>query len=189
MVGAMLVLYVYAIYTNRKVLLKLLYFLIGLTIVLFFVFANYKMKVFVLDTLSFSESSSLGHLIKWVTGLDAIIENPFGMGLGASGLYAFGDGLGVGGESQPIFMGVQTGMVTMILYLVIYFYSWRQLNKYWKKLTGAYPFLAFAMLLMCFGFFLPMMTSYFESFLYMSYLHWLFLGVIVNQIACLKISE
>lgn len=189
MVGSVLVLYAYAWYTGRKALLRILYFLIGLTIIGFFVFANYKMKVFVLDTLSFSESSSLGHLIKWISGLDAIIDQPLGMGLGASGLYAFGDGLGIGGESQPIFMGVQTGVITMILYLVIYFYSWHQLAKSWKQLSGAYQFLAFSMLLMCIGFFLPMMTSYFESFLYMSYLHWLFLGVIVNQIVCQKISK
>ncbi len=111
------------------------------------------------------------------------------MGLGASGLYAFGDGLGVGGESQPIFMGVQTGVITMLLYVVIYFYSWHLLSVQWKRLNGAYQFLSFSMLLMCIGIFLPMMTSYFESFLYMSYLHWIFLGVIVNQIVCQKISE
>jgi hypothetical protein len=189
MVGSMLVLYAYALYTRRKILLKILYFTIALIIIGFFVFANYKMKVFVIDTLSFSESSSLGHLIKWVTGLDAIIDQPFGMGLGASGLYAFGDGLGVGGESQPIFMGVQTGVITMLLYVVIYFYSWHLLSVEWKRLNGAFQFLSFSMLLMCIGFFLPMMTSYFESFLYMSYLHWIFLGVIVNQIVCQKISE
>lgn len=189
MVGSLAVLYFYALYTRRKILLKILYFSIALIIFGFIVFANYKMKVFVLDTLSFSESSSLGHLIKWITGLDAIIEQPFGMGLGASGLFAFGDGLGVGGESQPIYMGVQTGVISMIMYLIIYFYSWYLLSKKWKQLTGSYQFLSFAMLLMCFGFFLPMMTSYFESFLYMSYLHWLFLGVVVNKIVCQEISE
>ena len=189
MVGSFSVLYIYALYTRRKILLKFLYFSIALIIVGFIAFANYKFKVFVLDTLSFSESSSLGHLIKWITGLDAIIEQPFGMGLGASGLFGFGDGLGVGGESQPIYMGVQTGVISMIMYLVIYFYSWYLLSKKWKQLAGPYQFLSFAMLLMCFGFFLPMMTSYFESFLYMSFLHWLFLGVVVNQIVCQEISE
>jgi len=184
MLGAVIVLYAYAILTKRKLLLRFIYFSIMLTIVLFYFFANLKFKGYVYDTIDLRESSSLGHLISWVTGLDTIIQQPLGLGLGSSGLYAFGDGLGIGGESQPIFMGVQTGILTMVLYLIIYFGILIVVAKNWKTLRGSYKMLAFAILLMKIGFIIPMLTSYFESFLYLSYVTWLLTGLLINHIVC-----
>ena len=184
MLGAVIVLYAYAILTKRKLLLRFIYFSIMLTIVLFYFFANLKFKGYVYDTIDLRESSSLGHLISWVTGLDTIIQQPLGLGLGSSGLYAFGDGLGIGGESQPIFMGVQTGILTMVLYLIIYFGILIVAAKNWKTLRGSYKMLAFAILLMKIGFIIPMLTSYFESFLYLSYVTWLLTGLLINHIVC-----
>ncbi len=181
-VGSVIVLYLYAIWTKRRQLLRTLYFGLFLGFVLFLVFANLKFKAYVFDTISLRESSSLGHLISWVTGLDAIIQNPLGMGLGSSGLYAFGDGLGIGGESQPIFMGVSTGVLSMIAYLVIYIGSIVVLARNWQSLNGYTKVIAFALLLFKMGAIIPMLTSYFESFLYLSYFTWLFSGYVVNQI-------
>jgi hypothetical protein len=184
MLGAVIVMYAYAILTKRKLLLKILYFSIFFAIVLFMFFASHSFKAYVFDTITLRESSSLGHLISWVTGLDAMIVQPFGLGLGSSGLYAFGDGLGIGGENQAIFMGVQTGVVSMILYLAIYIAILVVAAKNWKKCQGSYKQLAFSILLIKIGSFVPMLTSYFESFLYMSYITWLLTGVLINNIVC-----
>lgn len=182
MLGAVIVLYVYAILTKRKLLLKTLYFSIFLAITWFIFLASENFKGYVFDTFSLSESSSLGHLVSWVTGLDAMIEQPLGMGLGSSGLYAFGDGLGVGGESQPIFMGVQTGVISMLLYIAIYISILVVAAKNWKQCSGEYKILAFGILLFKIGSIIPMFTSYYESFFYMSFITWLLTGVLINHL-------
>jgi hypothetical protein len=189
MLGAVIVMYAYAILTKRKLLLKILYFSIFLAIVLFMLFASLSFKAYVFDTITLRESSSLGHLISWVAGLDAMIIQPFGLGLGSSGLYAFGDGLGIGGENQAIFMGVQTGVVSMVLYLAIYIAILVVAAKNWKKCLGPYKQLAFSILLIKIGSFVPMLTSYFESFLYMSYITWLLTGVLINNIVCQPLQK
>ena len=189
MLGAVFVLYSYAIMTKRKLFLKTLYFSLFLSVVLFIFFASQNFKGYVYDTISLRESSSLGHLISWVTGLDAMIEQPFGLGLGSSGLYAFGDGLGIGGENQAIFMGVQTGVISMILYLAIYISILVVAAKKWKHCEGIYKQLGFALLLIKIGSFIPMLTSYFESFLYMSYITWFLTGVFINHIVCPRLQK
>ena len=146
MLGSVIILYLYAILTKRKQLLRTLYFGLFLGFVLFMVFANIKFKAYVFDTINLRESSSLSHLISWVTGLDAIFQQPLGMGLGSSGLYAFGDGLGIGGESQPIFMGVSTGILSMLGYLVIYIGIIVVLAKNWSSLSGYTKVIAFALI-------------------------------------------
>ncbi len=182
MLGSVIVLYLYAILTKRQQLLRTLYFGLFLGFVLFMVFANIKFKAYVFDTINLRESSSLGHLISWVTGLDAIFQQPLGMGLGSSGLYAFGDGLGIGGESQPIFMGVSTGIISMLAYLVIYIGIIVVLAKNWSSFSGYTKVIAFALMLFKLGAIIPMLTSYFESFLYLSYMTWLFSGYVINQV-------
>ncbi len=182
MLGSVFVLYLYAILTKRQQLLRTLYFGLFLGFVLFMVFANIKFKAYVFDTINLRESSSLGHLISWVTGLDAIFQQPLGMGLGSSGLYAFGDGLGIGGESQTIFMGVSTGIISMLAYLVIYIGIIVVLAKNWSSFSGYTKVIAFALMLFKLGAIIPMLTSYFESFLYLSYMTWLFSGYVINQV-------
>ena len=180
MLGAILVLYTYAVMTKRELLLRILYFNIALGILWLIFFADDNFQAYVIDTVLFRESSSIGHLISWVNGIDAMAEDPFGLGLGSSGLYAFGDGLGIGGESQPIFMGVQTGIISMLLYIIIYIYLLIVVVKRWKTTQGVYKMLGFALILMKVGFIVPMLTSYFESFLYLSYLTWIFFGIFIN---------
>ena len=117
----------------------------------------------------------------WISGIDVMIEHPFGLGLGSSGIYSFGDGQGVGGENQLIFMGVQTGIISMLLYLVIYIMIWKAIAQNWKNSEGIFKIIAFAMLLMRIGFLIPMMTSYFNSFLYVNYLSWILSGILITH--------
>jgi O-antigen ligase len=125
----------------------------------------------------------------WISGIDVMIEHPFGLGLGSSGVYSFGDGQGIGGENQLIFMGVQTGVITMLLYLAVYIIIWKIIAKNLKNAKGIYKTIAFAMLLMRIGFIVPMMTSYFDSFLYVNYLSWILSGILITHFLKKNTSE
>ena len=179
--GFAIVLYAYSILTKRKFILKSFYFSLTLFVFYLAYFTKNVFRNYLIDSISFSENSSLGHLVKWISGIDAMIEHPFGLGLGSSGIYAFGDGQGVGGENQLIFMGVQTGVISMLLYLVIYILIWKLIAQNLKNCEGVFKIIAFAMLLMRIGFLIPMMTSYFESFLYINYLTWILSGVLITH--------
>lgn len=179
--GYAIVLYAYSVFTKRSFILKAFYFSL---IIFGFYLAYFTKNVFrnyLIDSISFSESSSLGHLVSWVSGIDAMIEHPFGMGLGSSGIYAFGDGQGIGGENQLIFMGVQTGIFSMLLYFAIYILIWKIIAQNFRKCEGVFKMLAFAMLLMKMGALVPMLTSFFDSFLYVNYLSWILTGVLISH--------
>ncbi|MCX6203776.1 MAG: hypothetical protein NTY43_05710 [Bacteroidetes bacterium] len=98
------------------------------------------MQDFVANSIQFSNNSSLGHVLEWVAGVEAMITAPLGMGLGASGRVTALEGDAVGGENQFIIVGVQIGIAGLLLYLTIYFYSMVQAYK------------PIFMLVMCFGF-------------------------------------
>ena len=69
----------------------------------------------------------------------------------------------------------------MLLYLVIYILIWKLIAQNLKNCEGVFKIIAFAMLLMRIGFLIPMMTSYFESFLYINYLTWILSGVLITH--------
>ncbi|WP_373522657.1 O-antigen ligase domain-containing protein, partial [Aquiflexum sp.] len=60
--------------------------LLGLVLALAFVlyilfFASEDFYFFVVDTITFQNASSVGHVLEWFQALDSMIENPFGIGL------------------------------------------------------------------------------------------------------------
>ena len=75
------------------------------------------MYFFVLDTLTFENPSSLGHLIEWLEAIESMIDSPQGIGLAMSGN---GNGVdndnSVGGENQFLIFGVQMGILGLIIY-------------------------------------------------------------------------
>ena len=103
-----------------------LYKLIGagfLALVLFGVyvifFASEDFYFFVLDTITFENSSSVGHVVEWLLALDSMIANPLGIGLAMSGNFgSVEDELRVGGENQFLIYGVQLGWLGMMLYIL-----------------------------------------------------------------------
>ena len=76
------------------------------------------MYFFVLDTLTFENASSLGHLIEWLEAVESIIDSPEGIGLAMSGN---GNSVAninrVGGENQFLIFGVQMGLLGLALYI------------------------------------------------------------------------
>ena len=69
---------------NYKIILSsLLIVTVGFLYVYFF--SSDDLRFLIQDTITFQNTSSLGHLIEWIEGLISIYENPFGVGLAMSG--------------------------------------------------------------------------------------------------------
>ena len=189
MLGALIAILYYLFMTNRKNFIRYSILTVIMGLVYIYFTENEKTRNYIIDTILFRESSALSHLLAWLGGIEAMIEQPLGLGLGSSGIYAFGDGLGIGGENHLIFIGVQTGIISLILYLIIFIYIWISMAKHWRKLDGYIKILALGLLLFKAGSFVPMLTSYFESFLFMTYFTWFLSGYLTSQIEWRKNTE
>jgi uncharacterized membrane protein YjfL (UPF0719 family) len=135
-----------------------------------------------MNTVDFSDPSSVGHLVQWVEGVMSMAAHPLGLGLGTSGRVAGSLGETVGGENQFIIIGVQAGVIALLLYLVIYILFVKTSLKWLKKLKGKEKKVCMAVLLIKVGFFIPMLTSEVESSSYLSYMDWFFSGLLISII-------
>lgn len=183
-VSYFVVIYFYALITGKKQIIRFVHFCF-IAAVLYFVFMlqNDDLRDFVIGTLNFTDSSSVGHVLQWLEGIEAIIENPFGLGLGASGRMAGSMQGNVGGENQFIIFGVQVGVIAMLLYLSIYILLIKTAWKWFYKLEGKEKKICLALLMMKIGFIIPFLTSELETSSYISYMTWFFSGLFINIIA------
>lgn len=159
------------------------FILYGLISVLFFsififLFAGKDLQFFVIDTISLADSSSLGHVIEWLEGIESIVSNPLGIGLGTSGNAGGVDAeFKVGGENQFIVFGVQLGVPFLLLYISLIFCSIYYSVKAYRLGEGlferAVPFIAGTFK---FAFLLPLMTANAEIYAYVAYLSWWMVG-------------
>lgn len=174
-----MVIYVYSLVTNNRLVLKWAnYALItGFVILVFFGKDIYEHLI---ETVLLKDNSSLTHVADWVNGIESIISHPFGIGLGESGRVSVYDNLQTGGENALIIIGVQVGIIGMLLYLAIYYQVLKMAYLMAKKGYGKYRKLALAILLIKIGLILPIMTSDLESYIYISYLQWMLCGLLVN---------
>lgn len=170
--------YLFSLLTGRRKMLQI-YYAAGILIcfsLLFFTFNN-SISDFIVATINFSDSSSLSHLLEWISGLEAIAAQPFGMGLGESGRVAGVLGLNVGGENQFIILGVQCGVIAMFLYLAIIILSSYMAARLFKVSTGRAQQVSLMVFLIRVGLFIPCLTAAVESYLYVSYIGWFFTGI------------
>ncbi|MFA6086677.1 O-antigen ligase family protein [Mucilaginibacter sp.] len=183
-----LIIYVYALLTKRKFITNTVHFGIAVGVVyliyLFTRFEDNKSGIIevIMNTIDFSNPSSVGHVVEWVQGIMAMVESPLGLGLGTSGRVAGSLGENVGGENQFIIIGVQAGVIALFLYLSIYIMFIRASFKWLPKLKGKERKVCFAVLLLKVGFLIPLLTSEVESSSYISYMNWLLSGLLVSMI-------
>ncbi len=180
-VGLMITIYAYCLLMRYNQLLKIIHVGLGTMIVGFTVFLlNTDIGEFIINTINFSNSSSLSHLVEWIEGLQAMRNHPMGMGLGESGSVAGELGLNTGGENQLIILGVQTGIVPVVVYIAIMIaiirVSIRQVRK-GNELSRQVGLIVF---LLKIGLILPLLTASAESYLYISYVSWFFSGLLIN---------
>ena len=167
-----------------------LYRLIGagfLALVLFGIyvlfFASDDFYFFVLDTITFENSSSLGHVVEWLLALDSMISNPLGIGLAMSGNFgSVEDELRVGGENQFLIYGVQLGWLGMLLYILTLYTGIRDSIRVFRT-TSSTPLarIAFTGAVVKVGLLLPLFTANVEIYLYVSWLSWWMIGFSLRE--------
>ena len=188
--------YAYSLITKRKYITNTIH--IGAAIILIYLTylltkeqdQNDGIQMVIINTLNFSNPSSVGHLVEWIQGALAIVANPFGLGLGSSGRIGGSLGENIGGENQFIIVGVQVGIIALLLYLIIYIGFIKESLKWFYRLDGKEKKICLALLLIKVGFIIPALTSETESSSYISYLTWflsgLFVSIISTKVATVK---
>jgi hypothetical protein len=186
--GYLLVIYVYALLTKKKYITHTVHAAVGLgaiyLIYLFFQFENNHNSLIsvLMNTIDFSDPSSIGHIEQWAEGIVAIIEKPMGLGLGSSGRVGGTLGENVGGENQFIIIGVQVGVIASFLYLSIYIMFIKAGLKWFPMLNGKERKVCLTVLLLKIGLFIPLLTSEVESSSYISYMEWFLSGLLISII-------
>ena len=175
-----LIILIYSFVTKKKEILSLFYASIILFTIYLFSFSSKEIQDFVMNTITFNNQSSVGHLVEWLTGVESMISKPMGLGLGASGGITANEGDAVGGENQFIIVGVQIGIAGLLLYVWIHFYTIYLSYKNYKYLMGKEQKIALMVLLMRVGLLLPMFTSNLDTYIYISYLMWMMTGLLSN---------
>ena len=135
-------------------------------------------QYFVLDTISFRESSSITHAIEWFEAIETIQQFPLGLGMSTSGNAGGVESeLKVGGENQFLIFGVQFGLIGLLLYVSMYigsiFTAMKVFLRNRRHQLSVIPFVASAVKV---GLFLPLMTANAEIYLYISLVSWWLAG-------------
>ncbi len=141
-------------------------------------FASEDFYYFVVDTLTFQSTSSVGHVIEWVLALDSMVSNPLGIGLGMSGnVGAVDEEFRIGGENQFLIYGVQLGWLGMILYILMLYYavkvSLRVFRQSENVMVARVGFVAAAVKV---GMLLPLFTANAEVYAYVAWTSWWMVG-------------
>ncbi|MDA0313857.1 MAG: O-antigen ligase family protein [Bacteroidetes bacterium] len=172
-----------------------LYKLIGLGFVLLLVFAGYVVwfasddfYFFVLDTLTFENSSSVGHVLEWLVALESMVANPLGIGLAMSGnAGSVSDALRIGGENQFLIYGVQLGWIGMILYVLALGTGVVLSLRVFYTTANVYSArLAFVGSVTKVALFLPLFTANAELYTYVTWISWWMIGYTVREYSALK---
>lgn len=190
MVSYFMVIYVYAFLTRKNVLLYIFHtgFIVGV-IYFFFLLENDKLYDYIIETLTFQNASSIGHIIEWVDGINAMIKSPLGLGLGSSGRVSGETGDNVGGENTFIITGVQAGIVALLLYLFVQIALIRYPYRWYKSLRGKERKVALALLLLKTGSIISLLTTNLEAHSYVNYLSWFFSGLFISIITRRSATE
>ena len=179
-----IIIYTFAFITGKKFVLRAFHFaiLLAISILIFFTIEGDFIE-FIVNTFQFTNASSLGHLAEWLNGLQAMAIHPLGMGLGESGRVSAFAGFNTGGENQFIIIGVQTGIIALLIYLVLYGQILAAAFKSVKKGRGKLKKLGIFVLLIKMGLLIPLFTAEIESYIYISYITWFFSGLLISRIS------
>lgn len=176
--GYLLVSYLFfQLIRQRKILFYYHLLALLMVIIVLFISFNADLLEFLINTFNFTNSSSLSHLLEWVDGIEAMLANPWGMGLGESGRVAGSLGVNTGGENQLIITGVQCGWPAVFLYLTVIGISIYQAAKLVRYATGRAAQLGAIVFIIRVGLLIPMLTAAVESYLFVSYVGWLLTGL------------
>jgi hypothetical protein len=170
---------------------KLILFGFGLfmTFVVFVIFfASEDFYYFVIDTLTFQNASSVGHVVEWLVALESMIENPFGVGLAMSGNSgSVTDEARIGGENQFLIYGVQLGFLGMVLYILLLVFGISRSIKVFRMTDNVMSArIAFTGAAVKTGLLLPLFTANAELYAYVSWISWWMIGYTMNKYSKIK---
>ena len=151
-------------------------------------FASEDFYYFVIDTLTFQNASSVGHVVEWVVALESMIENPFGVGLAMSGNSgSVTDEVRIGGENQFLIYGVQLGFIGMFLYILILGFSISRSIRVFRLTENVMTArLAFTAAAVKTGLLFPLFTANAELFAYVNWITWWMVGYAMNEYSKIK---
>lgn len=154
-------------------------------------FASDDFYFFVLDTITFENTSSIGHVVEWLLALDSMVGNPLGIGLAMSGnAGSVSDELRVGGENQFLIYGVQLGWLGMILYILALASSViLSLRVFYRSDNTMEARIAFVAAAVKVGLLLPLFTANAEMYTYVAWTTWWMVGYSVHAYSRLKTQE
>ena len=153
-------------------------------------FGSEEIRYFIIDTLKFENTSSLGHLVEWIEGILSIFENPLGIGLAMSGNASGVDqAIKVGGENQFLIFGVQMGVLSIITYVLILFFVIKRSCKVYYLSSNNDKHISFIVACTKFGLLLPLLTANAELYLFVSLTTWFFAGYIESRYTQLKFEK
>ena len=181
----------FALLLNKKY--KTLLFIFGsfiLSTLSLLYFGSEEIRYLIIDTLKFENTSSLGHLVEWIEGILSIFENPLGIGLAMSGNASGVDqAIKVGGENQFLIFGVQMGVLSVIIYVLILFYIIVRSCKVYYMSSNNDKHISFIVACTKFGLLLPLLTANAELYLFVSLATWFFAGYIESRYTELKFEK
>ena len=165
---------------KKYIILTKIFFTSLIIFLILFYFGGEELQYLIIDTLKFENTSSLGHLIEWIEGILSILENPFGIGLAMSGNAGGVDqSLKVGGENQFLIIGVQMGVLALILYsLILLFVIIRSTKTLNSSINLKEKHISFIVACTKFGLLLPLLTANAELYLFVSLASWLLAGYV-----------
>ena len=181
-----MIIYFYGWVLKNKKIINL--FHVFALLVLYYVFFILKGDLynFIMNTITFQNESSFGHVLEWIDGINAMISHPLGLGLGQSGRVTMVNSENTGGENQFIIIGVQAGVIAMGLYIWVYFQIIKTGLGELKQSVGKEWKVILSIVLIKIGLFIPMFTAYIDSYIYVSYISWFLSGYMVNMIQTRK---
>lgn len=191
-VNYFILIYCFAYFTNNKKIIVYFHYLV-IAILVYFTFSILFLKGdmldFIIATLNFQSTSSIGHVVEWVNGINAILMHPLGMGLGSSGRISMSTGDNIGGENQLVIIGVQVGVAMIAVYILIYTLLLKTGIKVLKTATGKKKKIILAVVLLKIGIIIPMITSYIDTFIYLTYISYFLSGMMMNMIMTNSIKQ
>jgi len=152
-------------------------------------FASEDFYFFVMDTLTFENTSSIGHVVEWLLALDSMVANPLGIGLAMSGnAGSVTNELRIGGENQFLIYGVQLGWIGMLLYILVLasgvILSLRVFYQTENRMTARLAFVAASVKV---GLLLPLFTANAEMYSYVAWISWWMIGYSVNSYSRIRL--
>ena len=155
---------------------------LGLVVLLvtYIFFSSYELDYFVLDTFNFQNTSSLGHLLEWLEGIESMLLHPMGIGLAMSGnANGVEQALKISGENQFLIYGVQMGFLGLFIYISMLFKAIKDSLKVFKHSTKQHVrSISYVAAATKIGLLIPLFTANAELYLFVAFLSWFLIGSI-----------